>query len=244
MTEPVVHHGDSRDVLKTFADCSIDSVCTDPPYALVSITKRFGADNAAPVKIKKHPGQTGSPYARAAAGFMGAKWDNGDTAHDPAFWADVLRVLKPGGYVLAFGGSRTWHRLAVAIEDGGFEIRDTVLWLFGSGFPKSHDVSKGIDRAAGVERAVISKGAAVKRMVPGADQNKAGWEKNNGREYVPLVTRPGSPEGAAWEGWGTALKPAAEFICMARKPLDSRPLDVVLTPEVLATWEAKRCARA
>ena len=145
---------------------------------------------------------------------MGKKWDTGETAFDPAFWREVLRVLKPGGHVVAFGGTRSYHRLVCAIEDAGAEIRDQLAWLYGSGFPKSHDVSKGIDRAAGLDRPVIASGAPVKRMIPGADQARAGWAKDDGREFVPTVT------GAAWEGWGTALKPALEPICLARKLLD------------------------
>ena len=137
-----VHHGDSREVLKGFADASIDSVVCDPPYALVSIGKRFGAENAAPAQV----GKSGA-YARASAGFMGQKWDTGETAFDPAFWVEVLRVLKPGGHLIAFSATRTYHRLACAIEDAGFEMRDMIAWLYGSGFPKSHDVSKGIDKA-------------------------------------------------------------------------------------------------
>jgi site-specific DNA-methyltransferase (adenine-specific) len=136
-----VHHGDSRDVLKTFADASIDSVVCDPPYALVSIGKRFGAEGAAPAQS----GKTGA-YARASAGFMGQKWDTGETAFDPAFWVEVLRVLKPGGHLIAFSGTRTYHRLACAVEDAGFEIRDMVSWLYGSGFPKSHNVGKKTGR--------------------------------------------------------------------------------------------------
>lgn len=137
-----VHHGDSRDVLKTFADASIDSVVCDPPYALVSIGKRFGAEGAAPAQS----GKTGA-YARASAGFMGQKWDTGETAFDPAFWVEVLRVLKPGGHLIAFSGTRTYHRLACAVEDAGFEIRDMISWLYGSGFPKSHSVGKKTGRA-------------------------------------------------------------------------------------------------
>ena len=137
-----VHHGDSREVLKTFADASIDSVVCDPPYALVSIGKRFGADDAAPAQS----GKTGA-YARASAGFMGQKWDTGETAFDPAFWVEVLRVLKPGGHLIAFSGTRTYHRLACAVEDAGFEIRDMISWLYGSGFPKSHNVGKKTGRS-------------------------------------------------------------------------------------------------
>jgi DNA modification methylase len=135
----ILHGGDSREVLKTIADCSIDSVVTDPPYSLVSIVKRFGNPNAAPAKGN-------DAYMRASAGFMGKTWDTGETAFDLGFWAECLRVLKPGGHVVAFSGTRTCHRMACAIEDAGFEVRDTISWLYGSGFPKSHDVSKGIDR--------------------------------------------------------------------------------------------------
>ena len=128
MSEPVRSIlGDSREVLREMDANSIDSCVTDPPYALVSIVKRFGADSAAPAKSN---GATGV-YARAASGFMGKTWDNGETAFDPAFWAEVLRVLKPGGHCVAFGGTRTYHRLVCAIEDGGFEIRDQLAWIFG-----------------------------------------------------------------------------------------------------------------
>ena len=135
-----LHAGDSRDVLKTIPDCSIDSIVTDPPYALVSIVKRFGAGNAAGVKVPE--GGSGA-YARASKGFMGKQWDTGETAFDPAFWAECLRVLKPGGHVVAFSGTRTYHRMASAIEDAGFEIRDMLSWLYGSGFPKSHNAGNG-----------------------------------------------------------------------------------------------------
>lgn len=219
-----VHHGDSRDVLKTLATASIDSVVCDPPYALVSIGKRFGAENAAPSKA----GKTGA-YARASAGFMGQKWDTGETAFDSEFWVEVLRVLKPGGHLIAFSATRTYHRLACAIEDAGFEMRDMIAWLYGSGFPKSHDVSKGIDKAAGAVREVVSQGDPVKRMIPGADQAKAGWEKADGREFIPTLTAPATPEAAQWDGWGTALKPALEPIVLARKPLAGTVAANVLT---------------
>lgn len=134
--------GDCRDVLRSLPDCSIDSICTDPPYALVSIAKRFGKAGAAPAGFG-----TDGAYARAARGFMGQTWDTGETAFAAAFWADVLRVLKPGGHVVAFAGTRTYHRLAVAIEDAGFEIRDQLGWLYGTGFPKSHRVGEGLGTA-------------------------------------------------------------------------------------------------
>lgn len=134
MAEVKIMQGDSRDLLKELADNSIDSVVTDPPYALVSITKRFGGANAKPPK--------GDVYQRAVSGFMNATWDTGETAFAVEFWAEVMRVLKPGGHVVAFSGTRTYHRLACAIEDAGFEMRDMLQWLYGSGFPKSHNVAK------------------------------------------------------------------------------------------------------
>jgi DNA modification methylase len=130
-----VHHGDCRDLMAGMAESSVDSIVTDPPYHLTSIVKRFGAEGAAPAQV----GATGA-YARASAGFMGQRWDGGDVAFQPATWAAALRVLKPGGHLVAFSGSRTYHRMVCAIEDAGFEIRDQIMWLYGSGFPKSHNL--------------------------------------------------------------------------------------------------------
>ena len=129
--------GDCLARLDELPENSIDSVVTDPPYHLTSIVKRFGKPNSAPAQFG-----TDGAYARASRGFMGKEWDGGDIAFRPELWAKVLRVLKPGGHVLAFSGSRTYHRMAVAIEDAGFEIRDCVMWLYGSGFPKSHNWDK------------------------------------------------------------------------------------------------------
>jgi DNA modification methylase len=122
--------GDCREVLRELADNSIDSVVTDPPYALTSEKK--GGTGPASLNLKSPAGRS-----RVTTGFMGKAWDNGDTAFDPAFWQEVLRVLKPGGHVLSFGGTRTYHRMACAIDDAGFEIRDQIGWIYGSGFPKS-----------------------------------------------------------------------------------------------------------
>lgn len=213
MSEVTVHHGDSREVLKGLADASIDSVVCDPPYALVSIGKRFGKPGAAPARSEGASGV----YKRASAGFMGQQWDVGDTAFDPEFWVEVLRVLKPGGHVVAFSGARTYHRLACAIEDAGFEIRDQLAWLYGSGFPKSHDVSKGIDKAVGAQRPVVG---SVKRQRGGSDDPT----QSGGRNYrlaggVQNPTASATEAARKWEGWGTALKPALEPIVLARKPL-------------------------
>lgn len=142
-----LHCGNSKELLKTLEDNSIDSIVTDPPYEL---------------------------------GFMGKKWDASGIAYDVELWRECLRVLKPGGHLLAFSGSRTYHRMTVAIEDAGFDIRDQIMWLYGSGFPKSHNVGK----------------------------------QENCEE---------------WNGWGTALKPAHEPICVARKPLIGTVAENVLT---------------
>lgn len=129
-----LHCGDSRDVLRALPDASIHAVVTDPPYALVSIGKRFGKEGAAPAQHG-----TDGLYARASAGFMGQTWDTGETAFAVEFWREVLRVLRPGGHVVAFSGTRTYHRMVCAIEDAGFEIRDQLAWAYGTGFPKSHN---------------------------------------------------------------------------------------------------------
>ncbi len=203
----VLHAADCRDVLRGLDDNSIDSVVTDPPYALVSIVKRFGKPGSAPA--------TGDVYNRSARGFMGKTWDNGEVAFAVEFWAEVLRVLKPGGHVVAFSGTRTYHRMAVAIEDAGFEIRDQLGWLYGSGFPKSHDVSKGIDKAAGAVREVVGRGESGKNSLMGGLSGTSG---DSGHE----ITQPATPEAQQWQGWGTALKPSWEPICLARKPLSEK----------------------
>jgi site-specific DNA-methyltransferase (adenine-specific) len=129
--------GDNIESLKKLPDNSVDSIVTDPPYALTSIRKRFGKEGSAPAQYG-----TDGAFQRASKGFMGKEWD----AEVPTveFWREVYRVLKPGGHILSFGGTRTYHRMVVNIEDAGFEIRDQIMWLYGSGFPKSHNIQKTI----------------------------------------------------------------------------------------------------
>lgn len=169
---------------------------------------------------------TDPPYG---LGFMGKAWDDLPPGEE---WArECLRVLKPGGHLLAFGGSRTWHRLAVAVEDAGFEIRDSIAWLYGSGFPKSLDVSKAIDKAAGAEREVVG----LKRYGEGATYGEqlAGGRTGGGIMGTPTArpasveTAPATPAAAQWQGWGTALKPAFEPIVVGRKPLASPGVNVL-----------------
>jgi DNA modification methylase len=163
---------------------------------------------------------TDPPYGLS---FMGKGWDHGVPGSE--FWVEALRVAKPGTHLLAFGGTRTYHRLAVAIEDAGWEIRDCVMWVYGSGFPKSHNVGKGIDKAAGAEREVIGK----HRNPAG---NKAGGNSLNmsavGMPDSASITAPATAAAKQWDGWGTALKPAYEPIIVARKPLTSTVAENVL----------------
>jgi site-specific DNA-methyltransferase (adenine-specific) len=140
--------------------------------------------------------------------FMGKAWDHGIPGE--AFWAAALRVLKPGGHLVAFGGTRTYHRLTCAIEDAGFEIRDCLMWLYGSGFPKSLDVSKAIDKAAGAEREIL--GLHSNPATPRTGTFNASFGE-------ATLTRPCTPAAKTWAGWGTALKPAWEPIILARKPI-------------------------
>lgn len=332
-----LHCGDSREVLGHLPANSVDSVVCDPPYALVSIGKRFGKPGAAPASGNE-------AYARASAGFMGKSWDTGETAFSAAFWRQVLRVLKPGGHVVAFGGTRAYHRLVVAIEDAGFEIRDAIgemcsldpmvrgfveslepaqldaflriadligfegvlAWVYGTGFPKSLDVSKAIARRrvedvepiravcrfvrAAMERSgmtsralaatfgchsrlidhwaardsdsqpelpTVEHWAALKRCLPLGDEMDSEVSRLNARkgsrgdawtnapvtgvqtghrfgfgEHRFTVTDPTIrelPEDTRFaQGWGTALKPAFEPICLARKPLAGTVAETVL----------------
>ena len=158
---------------------------------------------------------TDPPYGLS---FMGKKWDYDVPSVE--VWAECLRVLKPGGHLLAFAGTRTQHRMAVRIEDAGFEIRDMIAWVYGSGFPKSLDVSKAIDKAAGAVREVVGPSRANIRE----DLKYGGNDPSHNHGRLGAVTHP--PETAPatdlarqWQGWGTALKPALEPITVARKPL-------------------------
>jgi site-specific DNA-methyltransferase (adenine-specific) len=163
---------------------------------------------------------TDPPYGLA---FMGKRWDY--DVPSVAIWAECLRVLKPGGHLLAFAGTRTQHRMAVRIEDAGFEIRDMIAWVYGSGFPKSLDVSKAIDKAAGVEREVVGQyvhPATGKHHGDfRTDGDRASYGSFSMCEDSRSITAPATPEAQQWSGWGTALKPALEPITMARKPLAS-----------------------
>jgi site-specific DNA-methyltransferase (adenine-specific) len=176
---------------------------------------------------------TDPPYE---LGFMNRKWDSTGIAYDITVWQECLRVLKPGGHLLSFGGTRTYHRMTCAIEDAGFEIRDCIMWVYGSGFPKSHDVSKAIDKAAGAEREVVGIRVDADGRSRGSEPHSAmiyGRETCYGKdnrsvEEIKTITAPATEAARQWQGWGSALKPAVEPIVCARKPLEGTIVENVL----------------
>ena len=191
MTNVNILHGDCREQLKTLPDNSVDSIVTDPPYEL---------------------------------GFMGKSWDASGIAYNVDMWQEALRVLKPGGHMLAFSGSRTYHRMTVAIEDAGFEIRDQIMWVYGQGFPKSHNVGKAIDATLLTGSSHSKNIKSVNELRPGEFRETATLP-NNGvmseeRRGGTTNDNPATSEAEQWNGWGSALKPAHEPICVARKPLE------------------------
>ena len=170
---------------------------------------------------------TDPPYGMK---FMGKKWDYDVPSVE--IWVECLRVLKPGGHLLAFAGTRTQHRMAVRIEDAGFEIRDMIAWVYGSGFPKSLDVSKAIDKAAGAKREIVG----TKLGRPGMAKDGSNQRNNEnawGGEFTKIlssdITAPATEVAKQWQGWGTALKPALEPITVARKPFTGTVAASVIT---------------
>ena len=156
---------------------------------------------------------TDPPYE---LGFMGKSWDNTGIANNKDMWAECLRVLKPGGHLLAFSGTRTYHRMASAIEDAGFEVRDMIEWVYGSGFPKSLNIGKAVDKLHGNER------EETDYIAPDGKKRWGGNSFSVGEEPDGRGVNKSTKGTSEWEGWGTALKPAHEPICMARKPLSEK----------------------
>jgi DNA modification methylase len=169
---------------------------------------------------------TDPPYE---LGFMGKKWDSSGIAFQPETWQAVFRVLKPGAILLAFGGTRTYHRMVCAIEDAGFEIRDTIAWVYGSGFPKSYDIGKGIDKQAGAQREVVRE--RTYELTDGGGYS-GNLNTSKPRSQSCEVTKGNS----GWDGWGTALKPAHEPIVVAMKPIDGTFVNNALTWGVAGLW--------
>jgi DNA modification methylase len=209
-----LHHGNCLDVLRDMPDASVDAVCTDPPYGLSNTTPEQVAETVtAWVNGDREHVPTGK-------GFMGQSWD----AFVPpvAVWDECLRVLKPGGHALVFAGSRTVDLMTLGLRLAGFEIRDSIAWLYGSGFPKSLDVSKAIDRAAGATREVVGidqrylgmSETAKRAQGAIAHEYSAGWVGDPSQ-----ITAPATAAAQQWAGWGSNLKPAFEPVVCARKPL-------------------------
>jgi DNA modification methylase len=214
-----VHHGDCIEVMRTMPDNSVDAIVTDPPYGLEFMGKDWDSFKPAGSKIRTRiDGRTNGATKSTVS--VPEQYSAGEPfQHWCQAWAtEARRVLKPGGHMLAFGGTRTWHRLAVAIEDAGFEMRDSIAWLYGSGFPKSLDVSKAIDKAAGAEREIVGKSASHGLALKPGRSTYVG-EFLGERPDAPDITAPATDAARQWQGWGTALKPAFEPIVVARKPL-------------------------
>lgn len=231
MSKIELHPGDNRESLRRLIDqgVRVHSVVTDPPYGLVSITKRFGKDKAAPAQFG-----TDGAFKRVGAGFMGSKWDGTGIERDPEFWALVYDILLPGGYVLAFSSTRTGHWQACAMETAGFVMHPFLGWSFGSGFPKAHNASRAI------EAQITHGGASPKNMRKiqmgedyrphelagtegyGKGRMSRGADTDHDYQTRPDIT---TPEAAQWEGWaygGQSLKPAFEPIYVGQKPFSEK----------------------
>lgn len=210
-----LYHGDCLEELKKIPDNSVDSIVTDPPYGLSNTKPQQVAD----VLKAWVTGDTVSVPAKKG-GFMGKDWDS--FVPPPAVWEECYRVLKPGGHMAVFAGTRTQDLMGLSIRLAGFEIRDQLNWIYGTGFPKSMDVSKAIDKAAGAEREVLSER-------PAYGIGGKGILNGHSEGATAKVTAPATDEAKKWEGWGTALKPATEPIVLARKPLEGTVANNVLT---------------
>lgn len=211
-------NADCLEALKALPDCSVDAVVTDPPYGLNAMKSK----DVAECLVAWASGETWEPRGR---GFMGKSWDA--WVPPPELWREVHRVLKPGGHALVFAGSRTQDLMSVALRLAGFEVRDTVQWLYGNGFPKSLDVSKAIDKMKGVQREVVGKTYAGLHKSSGATVSRTSETTKDNDRWVD-VTAPSSDKAKQWEGWGTALKPAYEPAILVRKELDGTVANNVL----------------
>jgi len=201
--------------LESYDGPRFQAILSDPPYALISIAKRFGKEGSAPAQEYED-----GRFTRLSGGFMGQTWDGFDSLEHYQSWVSewakllIEKALHPGAVCLFFGGTRTHHHLGVGLERGGFEIVDCIMWLHGQGFPKSHDISKGMDKAANQEGEIIEEYGGTWGL------NKTRYEQG----YRPSLVTPGvkrepaTPEAKQWHGYGTALKPAWEPIFLCRAP--------------------------
>lgn len=234
-----IHIGSNLDVLPTLPDNSVDAIVTDPPYGLEFMGKEWDAPwKSQDVRQPDDPNftKTHNAYGRSKVRYaMGSSYGGGNEAmvgFQEWYYSvalEMYRVLKPGGHILSFGGSRTYHRMACAIEDAGFEVRDQIMWVYGSGFPKSHNISKAMDKSDGIQGEIVgySKGVTVSKednQHGGINRGAVGIKQTS--IDIP-VREPASEDSRKWDGWGTALKPAHEPICVARKPLEGTVVENV-----------------
>lgn len=199
--------GDSYEILKTLPDNSIDSIVTDPPYGL---SKQPDLNEVLTHWLNDEK------YETNAKGFMGKSWDS--FVPSPILWKESFRVLKPGGHILAFAGTRTQHLMSMSLGLAGFEIRDVIFWAYGSGFPKSQNISKAIDKKQGNVRKILGRN---KNSRENCSKDNTLYESGTVGK-TDNITKSTSKDGIKWEGWGTALKPAVEPITLARKPLSEK----------------------
>ena len=228
--------GDCRQVLRGLGEGSVDAVVCDPPYGLEFMGKEWdkltrnlmNADNTADLERKEQYGDSYQGRRSNLPDYTGSlKYANEMQAWHQEWVTECLRVLRPGGFFLAFGGSRTYHRLAAAAEDAGLILHDQLMWVYGSGFPKSLDVGKAMDKKLGATRTVVGSYTTH-------DIRKGGLMDKKGSLTVD-VTVPTTDSAKQWTGWGTALKPAHEPIVLA-----TRPSDVPLTDTALGTGDAPK----
>jgi DNA modification methylase len=208
-----LYEGDCLEVMRQMPDNSFDAVVTDPPY---------GLSREPDIEEVLTKWMAGEDYEHRGGGFMGKTWDS--FVPGPSVWREVYRVLKPGGHALVFAGTRTQDLMTTALRLAGFEVRDVIEWLYFNGFPKSMDISKAIDKKLGAERTEGAREWSGGQRAGGI----VGTEKTNlGTNTRVIYDVPATLEGAKWQGWGTALKPAHEPIIMVRKPPDGAVVDNV-----------------
>jgi len=222
----ILYHGNMLDMLNVIPSNSVDSIVTDPPYGLTTIVKRFGKENSAPAQF----GSDGA-FSRLSKGFMGKEWDGSGVEYNIDTWKKCYEILKDGGYLLAFGGTRTYHKIASAIEEAGFEIRDCIMWIYGSGFPKSMNISKGLEAREKYGKANTRTKRIVEQSCEGESYRIK--QTNNGAmgEVIETTRKhylPSTELAKKWQGWGTTLKPAYEPIIVARKPFVGSLVDNVI----------------
>lgn len=218
-------NGDCFEVLKTLEDNSVDSIVTDPPYGLSQHSQQDVIDCL-------RAWISGETYSSQKKGFMNKEWDA--WVPGPEVWKEVLRVLKPGGHILAFAGTRSMDLMCMSIRLAGFELRDSIgyahdkgeapvlAYVYGSGFPKGHNISKAIDKAAGVEREITGKRLGDVGIQGG------NFSRNSSRGVIIQRDNPATEEAKKWEGFSTALKPSWEPLILARKPLEGTVAENVL----------------